>query len=397
MIREDQKKQINDVLMKSVQEISITETQYKTLIRSYGAVGDFLAENESLRPYHPEIHPQGSIRLGTAIKPIAEDDDLDIDLVCELKNIPDTWTQKDLKDAVGKCFKSSPRYRGMLENQDGGKRCWTLLYREGAENGYHMDILPAVVADNYGMLLERFDYKDYGQLAIKITDKTRPNYATDTNHADWPHSNPFGYAKWFKTRCQTAMVRAMSESVEPAPRYGEPKTILQGAIMILKRHRDLMFNGDEDKPISIIITTLATEAYNGETNLYDALSRIVSVMPSLVEERMKKGRAVKYIPNPVDPSENFADKWATEPHKEEMFYKWMEAVQTEVARIENGDLRGLQVGLETLCGEKTAKRVFEAIGRETKQMRESGVLKVGSTGLLGTIGTSVQAHNFHGN
>lgn len=45
------------------------------------------------------------------------------------------------------------------------------------------------------------------------------------------------------------------------------ESILQRIVQILKRHRDIMFNGDEDKPISIIITTLASRAYRGETNL----------------------------------------------------------------------------------------------------------------------------------
>ena len=396
MITEEQKRQINDLLRKSVQEISLSEAQHETLVKSYEAVGKFLAGHEALERFRPEIHPQGSIRLGTAIKPVAEEDDMDIDLVCEFTNIPVSWTQKDLKEAVGRCFKESDRYSDMLEKKEGGKRCWTLLYREGSTNGYHMDILPAVVANNYGVLLERFDYKDYGTLAISITDKTWPNYATEINHNNWPHSNPFGYAKWFKAQCQTKMLRTMSESVEAAPKYGESNSVLQNAVKILKRHRDLMFDGDDDKPISIIITTLAAKAYNGEDNLYDALLRIVSQMPTFIEERIENGRRVKFVPNPVDNAENFADKWVNEPRKEEMFYKWVDAVRTSVAHMSAGDLKESQIGLESLCGQKETKRVFEAVGREMKQMRDDGMLRMGSTGLIGSVGTKVAAHNFHG-
>ena len=396
MITEEQKRQINDLLRKSVQEISLSEAQHETLVKSYEAVGKFLAGHEALERFSPEIHPQGSIRLGTAIKPVAEEDDMDIDLVCEFTNIPVSWTQKDLKEAVGRCFKESDRYSDMLEKKEGGKRCWTLLYREGSANGYHMDILPAVVANNYGLLLERFDYKDYGSLAISITDKTWSNYATDINHNNWPHSNPFGYAKWFKAQCQTKMLRTMSESVEAAPKYGESNSVLQNAVKILKRHRDLMFDGDDDKPISIIITTLAAKAYNGEDSLYDALLRIVSQMPTFIEERIVNGRRVKFIPNPVDNAENFADKWVNEPRKEEMFYKWVDAVRTSVAHMSAGDLKESQIGLESLCGQKETKRVFEAVGREMKQMRDDGMLRMGSTGLIGSVGTKVAAHNFHG-
>lgn len=396
MINEEQKQQINDVLRKSVEEISISESQHRTLVQSYGAVGDFLAEHEALKPFHPEIHPQGSVRLGTAIKPIAEEDDLDIDLVCEFKKIPRTWTQKDLKDAVGNCLKESERYGSMIEDPNGGNRCWTLLYREGSEKRYHMDILPSVVADDYGELLKAFDYKDYGQLAIHITDKRLESYAISTNHDDWPRSNPFGYAKWFESQCWQHIQKAMCESVEPAPKYDASHSVLKNAIKILKRHRDLMFNGDENKPISIIITTLAAKAYNGETNLYDALQGIVARMSDFIEVKNEDVKMVKCVYNPVDDNENFADKWEHEPKKEEMFYKWLRAVRAEVARIGNGDMRGLQMGLEALCGERASKRVFEAIGRETKLVRDNGALKVGATGLLGSVGTKVAAHNFFG-
>jgi hypothetical protein len=157
-----------------------------------------------------------------------------------------------------------------------------------------------------------------------------------------------------------------------------------------------MFDGDDDKPISIIITTLAAKAYNGEDNLYDALLRIVSQMPTFIEERIVNGRRVKFIPNPVDNAENFADKWVNEPRKEEMFYKWVDAVRTSVAHMSAGDLKESQIGLESLCGQKETKRVFEAVGREMKQMRDDGMLRMGSTGLIGSVGTKVAAHNFHG-
>ncbi len=36
-----------------------------------------------------------------------------------------------------------------------------------------------------------------------------------------------------------------------------------------------MFGDDESKPISIIITTLAARAYNGETDIFTALNNIL--------------------------------------------------------------------------------------------------------------------------
>ena len=65
--------------------LDITETQFDAVVRSYRAVGDWLAKSDSsLAPYKPLIRPQGSFLLGTMVRPINENDDLDIDLVCEL-------------------------------------------------------------------------------------------------------------------------------------------------------------------------------------------------------------------------------------------------------------------------------------------------------------------------
>ena len=64
------------------------------------------------------------------------------------------------------------------------------------------------------------------------------------------------------------LAESMQEArVEDVPEY-QVKTPLQQGIQILKRHRDIMFVEDpDDKPISIIITTLAAHAYNNESYL----------------------------------------------------------------------------------------------------------------------------------
>lgn len=58
------------------------------------------------------------------------------------------------------------------------------------------------------------------------------------------------------------------------------RTPLQHSIMILKRHRDMMFARDEINccPISIIITTLAAHAYGGQDDVGEALFAILAGM-----------------------------------------------------------------------------------------------------------------------
>lgn len=107
--------------------------------------------------------------LETMIKPICENDDLDIDLVCEFTGKNPKWAQYHLKQKVGERLKDNDKYKCMLDDE--GRRCWTLKYSQSAN--YHMDILPSLVCNGYGTVLEKafsatvLD-KNYETLAIRI-------------------------------------------------------------------------------------------------------------------------------------------------------------------------------------------------------------------------------------
>ena len=118
----DQQKQISVLLNEIGKALDVTKTEYEQITTSYKAVGNYLAEDPSpLKSYSPQIRPQGSFLLGTAVRPVSEDADLDIDLVCELTKKPFYWTQYSTKNAVGDRLKESDRYRNMLDKE--GKRC----------------------------------------------------------------------------------------------------------------------------------------------------------------------------------------------------------------------------------------------------------------------------------
>lgn len=77
--------------------------------------------------------------------------------------------------------------------------------------------------------------------------------------------------------------RHVHASVEEFPNH-QVRTPLQDAIKLLKRHRDVMFDGDEHRPISIIISTLAAEAYDGEQTIEETLRNILPKMQRRVDE-----------------------------------------------------------------------------------------------------------------
>ena len=406
MLTQEENKQFTEILETLGETLDITETQYNAAVSSYKAVGEWLAKPESsLAPYKPEIRPQGSFMLGTMVRPVNEKDDLDIDLVCELTGKNPSWTQYHLKQVVGNRLKDNESYKKMLDEE--GRRCWTLIYSNNAN--YHLDILPSLVCNGYNTVLEKaFSAKalsnDFDTLSIRITDKEQGNYFIDPVAENWMKSNPFGYAKWFFNEASIDFRKTimLSESVNPVPKYQKEKLPLQRVVQILKRHRDMMFNGHEDKPISIIITTLATKAYKKETSIIDALISISINMENFIESRYDydSGKFVKWIANPVNPEENYADKWVEHPQREMNFYKWIEQVKHDIPNILQ------QRGLQNICnemknpfGEQVITKTFSMLGERSFNLRQSGSMGMNTgSGILSSVGTvNTRPHNFHGN
>lgn len=411
MMNNEYKKEITDILENLGEQLDISKSQYDAAVKSYEAVGDWLSKEDSpLFKYKPRILPQGSFMLGTIIKPINEEDDVDIDLVCKLEGKPENWTQEHVKNAVGDRLKDNETYEGMLEDEDGGRRCWTLEYSN--EANYHMDILPSVTDENFTVFLnESFSNiqdLDTEKLAIRITDKEEFNYSYETNSEEWMKSNPFGYGKWFYQQAiyESTKLFSLSEAVDPVRAYQNKKMPLQRVVQFLKRHRDIMFSAseynNENKPISIIITTLASKAYDKSENIVDAYFNVVSNMRGLIETKInpKTGLYERWVSNPVNDEENFADKWAEESQKEEYFYLWLDKLEEDLSNLRSSKGIGLQRLNESLAnqyGNKVVQKTFAAYGEKNRLLREAGKRKMAiGTGILGSTGKPVPNHNFEG-
>ncbi|MCB0497234.1 MAG: nucleotidyltransferase [Cyclobacteriaceae bacterium] len=408
MLTEEQKKQFNEILEELGQTLDISESEYEVAVKSYEAVGKWLSDEKStLAPYKPEILPQGSFMLGTMIKPVNDSDDMDIDLVCQLKGKNPEWTQENLKQKVGDRIKDHETYKQMLDEE--GRRCWTLLYRQDSKiqkEKFHMDILPSIVDSGYRMVLEKAfsatELKELDDLALRITDTEEDNYESEKNHLEWLKSNPFGYGRWFFEQAKLEIKKAffINESIQPVPKYQKDKLPLQRVIQILKRHRDMMFKGDEDKPISIIITTLAAKAYRKETDILTALRNIVNSMEQYIEEyNPHTGEKMKWISNPVNNEENFADKWVETPQKQENFYAWLGQVKADIAEATGKtELKYIMESLKAPFGEEVINKAFGTYGDKLLKQRESGKMKMAAaSGTIGAVGrTTVTNHNPYG-
>lgn len=406
MLTKEQREEFKDILETLGESLDITQTQYDNLTKSYKAVGEFLQNDPAFKPYKPIVTPQGSLRLGTIIQPINPNDDLDVDLVYRLTEKDPTWTQKDLKNKVGSRLKGSDRYAPLIEKKE-GRRCWTLLYRDNSDNPkekYHMDILPSVVDGKYAekmthLFSESFSAQTINQISIRITDKKAENYATSIHKEEWLKSNPDGYALWFADRCKAdKSVKLMAEAIVPIEKFNKNKTVLQRIVQILKRHRDIMFRHDtEDKPISIIITTLAARAYKGEMNLFEGLENVIDNIENGITKN-NKGEDV--ISNPVNPEENFADKWPTYPKRRENFYKWMAAVKKDIHEILNGKNKiQIQNTMGRVFGKDLITKASSLLVERRNSKLAAGTIVLTNTGKIAasTMGKIVNTENtFYG-
>lgn len=338
------KSRLDELLRAIAESLDIPQHLYEDAVLKYEDVGAWLASEDSeLQNYSPEIYPQGSFRLGTMIKPLTDKDEYDIDLVCCLKIEKESVTQRLLKQMVGDRLKKRKDIGQILEP---GRRCWTLNYR----GQFHMDVLPAI------------PNKERPPVAILLTDR---------DLVRWQKSNPIAYAAWFYDcmrvifeEKRAALAKSYQVNVEEVPEW-QVKTPLQRAVQILKRHRDFHFQNDQDnKPASIIITTLAAKAYRNQGDLYDALVEMIRDMPRFIESRDGKWS----VANPVDPEENFADKWNENLERHRAFFAWLKKLREDFSSaIQAGSL------------DEAAKALSPALGRDTitKATRALGIISGG--------------------
>jgi hypothetical protein len=350
----------SDLLSKIAADLDIPDHIYEDATLKYEEVGEWLHQPESpLHQYQPEIYPQGSFRLGTVVKPVHQSDEYDIDLVCLLNIDKEGTTQANLKKIVGDRLQANSELKNILASS---RRCWTLTY----ENQFHMDVLPSIPNTQTGPT---------GLLL------------TDTELTQWQKSNPKAYADWFYSRMtvifesrRKTVADSVNASIEDVPEW-QVKTPLQQAVQILKRHRDIYFEDNYDnRPVSIIITTLAAHAYNNQADVGAALIDITKNMHAFIEKRNDKW----WVQNPVDRDENFADKWNEKPDRRDAFFQWLISARDFFGSLpQKRTLVEAADSLSSTLGKDEVQRVSEVMGIKPKSglpARFTSILQVPALG-----------------
>lgn len=368
--------QLNELLGTSIESLDISDEEYHLAVSRYEAIGHSIADYWDESPTDGQVYPQGSMRLGTVTRNIHRNDDIDIDLVARRDLQKSSISQAELKADAGHGLdlfvKSGPEGNPSKEE---GKRCWTLLYP-----GFHVDVLPALPNEE---------------------DRWTGIIVTNTEVREWQFSNPIGYADWFHMVMRAewlerrALLREKAMDVAEVPDWAV-KTTLQRTVQALKRHRDIYFADSlTDRPASVIITTLAARAYRGGGSLYEVLLDVTATMPTLVERQ----NGISVIPNPVQPKENFADRWQGHSHRAKRFFEW--AAQAQADFVGLGSERGIDTVLNKVSmafGTRAAERAGRVAGTRLLETHRSGRLAMTPvTGaLVAGTGRTVRPHTFHG-
>lgn len=279
--------QIDDLLARAAEKLQLDKSRREKIESTYKKVQDFINNDSSFfKDADFEIYPQGSVRIGTTVKPIEKNEfDLDIVLHIKGKNYQENNPLKVYSE-LKRRLQESEKYNTMIELKT---RCIRLNY----SGDFHMDILP-------------------GCQQTKTDDNTI--MIPDRELKEWLSSNPRGYGDWFIQKAisvhQTLLEKAYAAENLPADEYASKKP-LQRAVQIIKRFRDLHFEkAKEYSTPSIVLTTIAGEYYKGEDSIFTTIDSIVTQL------NQKIGLSPKIrikVTNPVNPNEDFTDKWENDP------------------------------------------------------------------------------------
>lgn len=394
------------------ESLDIPPSKYQQGVDRYSAVGRHLEGGEYSDSMDvPAIYPQGSFRLGTVTRPYREgnDADYDIDLVCDIRSPKSLLTPDQVKREVGNRIKEHGTYSKLLDAE--GRRCWTLEYAEEDGVGFHLDVLPALPENrDIRSVLETAESSQHlVEHSIAITDKRK-----DGSYA-WDPSNPLGYGIWFdgKNQYMFNQVAALQKrmvadattvyaSVDKVPDQ-LVRTPLQRLIQLLKRHRDVRFDrrqNSKERPISIIITTLAAEVYRNEANPWLALENfVIAIENYATTQAIRKRNGRWYIPNPTNLAENFADRWNDGGSgRAGAFFEWVSFLREDLLELRSlSTIQEINKQLQSTFGASQVLAAFARFGESLQTTSSAGNLRMlGSSGVLGTSGgTPVRKHNFY--
>lgn len=366
---------MESLLLDVCEELQLEDSQYERAEGHYRAVGEFLGEKSGpFAALRPDIYPQGSVALQTAIKPV-RDCEFDVDLVYEVN--AGTLSPRDLYERIYDRLTSSGTYRKMVERKE---RCVRLNYA----GEFHMDVLPAV----------RVSTGSDG--SVLIVDPASPSRTGQ--------SNPRGYQQWFRARTAGLTLEAVRKMAAlPNNPDARERSVLGRTVQLIKRRRAIRYGDSDLAPRSVILTTLAAQLYAAESNVFEALAAVVRGINDQIHAAAP-GRIT--VVNPTNPEEHFTDRFTDASYAS--FAAFFRDLDREVTAIGGLVMPQLGKDLAAMFGEReTYEALRKRDARDIGTPRAQGLLRVaaqsGAVRLVtptphsaGSVGRPVRNNTFFG-
>lgn len=300
------------LLLRAAHEISLSGPQYDKINDRYSQLQKILSASDEPLLAEAHIFPQGSMRLRTTIKPVSgaprDLGTIDADAIVWLPHAQGADAQKVL-EAIEKRFKEGSRVQEEIQPLRRGVR---IVYADDSP-GFHIDVTPARAIHG--------NTKKDGEGKLEVPDR----------ELGWKASSPIPYSDWLQeaSRERIALEERHvmfaksagtfdSATQAPLPDYDDylDQDPLRATIKLLKRQRDewAIRTGNEPfRPISAVITTLATHAYldvskDSKAKPLKPLDVVLEIVRRMPEHIRHKGNDC-LVCNPADDNENFAEKW----------------------------------------------------------------------------------------
>ena len=178
-----------------LQNIRIDESKLDRIKAAHSALHGALEDDPYVGPTLEGVFLQGSYVHGTAIRPLGNSKDFDVDVCClfDLTTVPiETKEPKPLVRWLARRLKKLETYRGMVNERS---RCIRIDFPDD----FHMDVVPLVQNGNpWNPILPG----GFGMNPLSIAGGTNhgnflvPNAAVN----GWDTTNPKGLAEWYRQK-----------------------------------------------------------------------------------------------------------------------------------------------------------------------------------------------------
>lgn len=305
----NENQQWEDFIARMLLKLELTPEKQAAARKRYEELGRHVARHMGIGETDAHVVVQGSMRTQTTIAGDGREK-FDLDIVVKLCGA-EFQGLKHSEDFF-------QRFGAALHGIEGAgtpepkNRCWRLQY---PGEPFYFDVTPAIP------LSEEITGTD-----LRVRDEKKV----------WSPSNPEEFADWFCTiankrfafqerMVKSALAVEARTTVNPLPQTKVAlDDILRRLVQLMKLHRDGYYKNLPDargdaRPISVILVTLATHAYNemvtNERHNYSSAIEVALEVIDRMPRFIQRINGLAFVNNPALPGragENFADRWNTD-------------------------------------------------------------------------------------